>query len=163
MGYGFRSAASLRERSGRVNLYRMLRVGLPGSLQYRIKSMLPKRLQDYLVFNWYVSNRDWAGTRAFAVPNGDSAGAIRINLRGREPHGTVRPDEFDAVCQDLTDAFLELREPDSGRPVVRLVTKSREVFHGPFLDRLPDLTVLWNTERPWTLLESPRFGRAASA
>jgi predicted AlkP superfamily phosphohydrolase/phosphomutase len=125
--------------------------------------MLPKRLQDYLVFNWYVSNRDWAGTRAFAVPNGDSAGAIRINLRGREPHGTVRPDEFDAVCQDLTDAFLELREPDSGRPVVRLVTKSREVFHGPFLDRLPDLTVLWNTERPWTLLESPRFGRAASA
>jgi predicted AlkP superfamily phosphohydrolase/phosphomutase len=82
-----------------------------------------------------------------------------INHRGREPDGTVRPDEYDAVCRDLADAFLELRDPDSGQPVVRLVTKSREVFHGPFLNRLPDLTVLWNTERPWTALESPRIGR----
>jgi predicted AlkP superfamily phosphohydrolase/phosphomutase len=159
LGYGARPPMAAKSREGRLNPYRMLRVGLPGWLQYRIKSMLPKRLQDYLIFNWYTGNRDWARTRAFAVPNGDSAGAIRINLRGREPDGTVRPDEYDAVCRDLADAFRELRDPDSGQPVVRLVTKSREVFHGPFLDRLPDLTVLWNTERPWTALESPRVGR----
>jgi predicted AlkP superfamily phosphohydrolase/phosphomutase len=159
LGYGARPPVAAKSREGRLNPYRMLRVGLPGWLQYRIKSVLPKRLQDYLLFNWYAGNRDWALTRAFAVPNGDSVGAIRINLRGREPDGTVRPDEYDAVCRDLTDAFQELRDPNSGQPVVRLVTKSREVFHGPFLDRLPDLTVLWNTERPWTALESPRIGR----
>jgi predicted AlkP superfamily phosphohydrolase/phosphomutase len=159
LGYGARPQVAANNRDGRLNPYRMLRVALPGWLQYRIKSMLPKRLQDYLVFNWYGGSRDWARTRAFAVPNGDSVGAIRINLRGREPDGTVRPDEYDAVCRDLTDAFYELRDPESGRPVVRLVTKSREVCHGPYLDRLPDLTVLWNAERPWAALESPRFGR----
>jgi predicted AlkP superfamily phosphohydrolase/phosphomutase len=159
LGYGARPPVAAKSREGRLNPYRMLRVGLPGWLQYRIKSVLPKRLQDYLIFNWYAGNQDWARTRAFAVPNGDSVGAIRINLRGREPDGTVRPDEYDAVCRDLTDAFRELRDPDSGQPVVHLVTKSREVFHGPFLDNLPDLTVLWNAERPWVALESPRFGR----
>jgi len=159
LGYGSRPQVSAKSRAGRINPYRLLRVGLPGWLQYRIKSMLPKRLEDYLVFNWYGGNRDWAGTRAFAVPNGDHVGAIRINLRGREPHGTVRPDEYDAVCQDLTDAFHELRDPDSGCPVVRQVSKSRELFHGPYLEQLPDLTVLWNAERPWVALESPRIGR----
>ena len=99
------------------------------------------------------------GMRAFAVPNGDAVGAIRLNLRGREPDGTVRPEEYDAVCDDLAKALLELHVPDSDYPVVRQVTKSREFFHGPFLDQLPDLTVLWNTDQPWTALESPRFGR----
>ena len=159
LGYGASSPGSPRVRTGGFNPYRMLRVGLPGALQYRLKSVLPKRLQDDLVSIWYTGSRKWTGMRAFAVPNGDAVGAIRLNLRGREPDGTVRPEEYDAVCDDLAKALLELHVPDSDYPVVRQVTKSREFFHGPFLDQLPDLTVLWNTDQPWTALESPRFGR----
>jgi predicted AlkP superfamily phosphohydrolase/phosphomutase len=47
---------------------------------------------------------------------------------------------------------------ESGKSVVERVTYLHEVFDGPFLDQLPDLTVYWNNSFPWSSLHSPRFG-----
>jgi predicted AlkP superfamily phosphohydrolase/phosphomutase len=41
---------------------------------------------------------------------------------------------------------------------VRRVTLTHDEFRGPFLDQLPDLTVLWNQSFSWDSLHSPRFG-----
>jgi predicted AlkP superfamily phosphohydrolase/phosphomutase len=143
---------------GRINPWRILRMMLPGGLQYFIRDNLPPRMRDELLFRWYAGARDWRGHRAFAVPNNDSVGAIRINLRGRDRHGIVEPAEYDALCGEIAASLLELVDASSGRKVVETVTLSHEAFSGEFLDSLPDIMVTWDQSFPWTAIHSPRFG-----
>ena len=97
--------------------------GRPGKVQYAIKGVLPKRLQDELLFRWYAGGRNWKQHRAFAVPNNDSVGAIRVNVRGRDRFGVVEPGaEYEQVCRDIADALQELVDPETGRKVVSRVT-----------------------------------------
>ena len=160
LGYG-RGPARQAEpgRKARANPWRILRMVLPGRLQYAIKNALPQSLQDELLFRWYSGRRDWKGVRAFAVPNNDSVGAIRIGVAGRDPDGVVQPGaEYDAVCSDLAAAFHELRDPTTNRPVVREVSLTHQKFAGEFQDHLPDITVLWEQAFAWQAVHSPRFG-----
>ena len=132
---------------------------LPGKVQYAIKEALPQRLQDELIFRWYAGKRNWAGRRAFAVPNNDSVGAIRINVVGRDKYGVVQPgEEYERVCHDIADALYEIIDPKSGRKVVKLVTLAHQEFQGPYLYQLPDLTVLWDQSFPWDSVQSFRLG-----
>ena len=86
-------------------------------------------------------------------------GAIRIGVKGRDKDGLVEPGpEYKRVCRDIADALGELKDPQTGRPVVRQVTLIHDEFSGPFLNLLPDLTVLWDQRFPWESLHSPRFG-----
>lgn len=103
--------------------------------------------------------RDRRKRRAFALPLNERAGAVRINLAGREPDGLVAPgNEYDAVCQDLIDVFNTLVCAKTGAPLVRSVVKTRDVLDGPFIDRLPDLMIEWNVDLPITTAISPRTG-----
>ena len=162
LGYGNDrpgSGAARASRKGRINPWRILKMVMPGKLQYAIKALLPSALKDELLFRWYAGARKWKGCRAFSIPNNDSVGAIRISVRGRDKDGIVAPGrEYDSICRDIANALYELTDPKTGRPVVRRVTLSREEFHGPFVDQLPDLTVLWDQSFPWEALHSPRFG-----
>jgi predicted AlkP superfamily phosphohydrolase/phosphomutase len=161
LGYGRSGVPDRRAevRAARVNPWRILKMVVPGAWQYRIKAALPTSLQDRLLFLWYSGGEQWAGRRAFSVPNNDSVGAIRLSVRGRDRQGLIAPgDEYRRVCQDIATALSELRDPVSDRPVVRRVTLTHEVFHGPFVDQLPDITVLWEQDFPWYALRSPRFG-----
>jgi predicted AlkP superfamily phosphohydrolase/phosphomutase len=73
--------------------------------------------------------------------------AIRINQRGREPHGTVEPGaEADALVEDLRGALLALRQPGSGEPIVDLVATPTELFGSGAHPDLPDLTVGFRTD-----------------
>jgi predicted AlkP superfamily phosphohydrolase/phosphomutase len=93
------------------------------------------------------------------LPNNDSVGAIRISVAGRDQDGLVEPGaEYDEVCRDLSAAFRELTDPETGRKLVLRVTLTHEEFRGPFLDRLPDITVLWDQSFSWDAVHSPRFG-----
>ncbi len=103
-----------------------------------------------------------AGRRAFAVPTNSNAGGVRINLRGREPAGRVGPGaDYDATCADIERGLLELEDPETGAPVVKEVLRSRDLFHGDALGRLPDLIVRWHRERPISAARSERVGLVA--
>ena len=164
LGFGrepARSAAADGDapRRGTTGFWRMLKRRLPGWLQYAIKARLPERWQHELLFRWYADDRDWRGKRAFAVPNNDTVGAIRIALRGRDAAGIVAPGaEYEALCEELVTALTELTDPASGRPVVAEVIRLRDVLHGPYLDDKPDLCVLWEQGFVWDRVHSPRFG-----
>ena len=162
LGYGQASKRGLttrKIREARVNPWRLLKMILPGKVQYALKAVLPQRLQDELIFRWYAGERHWAGRRAIAVPNNDSVGAIRINVVGRDKHGIVQPgEEYESVCREISDALYEIRDPKSGRKVVKLVTFTHQEFQGPYLDQLPDLTVLWDQSFPWDSVQSVRLG-----
>jgi predicted AlkP superfamily phosphohydrolase/phosphomutase len=154
------NAAPGREQTGaRVNPWRLLKMKVPGRLQYAVKAMLPQRLQNELVFRWYAGARNWAGCRAIAVPNNDSTGAIRILVKGRDRHGVVAPGhEYRKTCESIAAALGELVDPPTGRKVARQVTLTYEEFEGRFLDRLPDLTVLWDQRFAWDEVASPLIG-----
>lgn len=161
LGYGPRPAR--RAESGRkasdTHVWRKLKKTVPGWLQYAIKARLPERWQDELLFRWYAGKRAWRGWRAFAIPNNDTVGAIRISVEGRDPDGLVRPGvEYDAVCEDVTNALEELTDPETGRPVVRKVTRMHQVLHGEYLVDKPDLCILWDQTFVWNAVHSPRFG-----
>jgi predicted AlkP superfamily phosphohydrolase/phosphomutase len=162
-GYGKQGAprpeVASAPRDGKVNPWRLLKMAVPGWLQYAIKNSLPQRLQDELLFRWYAGPRDWKGRRAFSVPNNDVVGAIRLNVIGRDRHGIVEPGaEYERICRDIAEAIRELRDPATGRTVARDVVIASDRFHGPWLRQLPDITVLWEQNFPWNTVSSPRIG-----
>jgi len=160
LGYGpSRDRTSHMPLSAAVNPWRLLKMTLPGKMQYAIKEMLPRRLQNELLFRWYAGSRDWRGWRAFAIPNNDSVGAIRVSVIGRDRDGVVHPgSEYQKVCHELSEALYKLTDPCSGRSIVKAVSISCEQFHGPYLPQLPDITVLWDQSFSWDSIDIPGHG-----
>jgi predicted AlkP superfamily phosphohydrolase/phosphomutase len=96
----------------------------------------------------------------FQVPNNDAHGGIRVNLIGREPRGRVRPGkEYEAFCGTLARDLLELRNADTGMPLVRSVMRIEDLYPGERLDHLPDLIIEWERSAPVRAVESPKIGR----
>jgi predicted AlkP superfamily phosphohydrolase/phosphomutase len=152
-------AAPARERKGRINPWRILKMVFPARWQYAIKERLPQALQDRLLILWYAGRSRFDGRRAFAVPNNEVVGAIRISVEGRDRGGLVASGEEYRRLRDLIrDALLELTDPVTRRPVVRKVSFLQERFQGPFAAQLPDITVFWDSSFCWRSVHSPRFG-----
>jgi predicted AlkP superfamily phosphohydrolase/phosphomutase len=97
--------------------------------------------------------------KAFAVPHNEVAGAVRINLAGREPQGRVQPGAaYDAYCEALSRDLMALVNLDSGEPAVERVVRTRELYDGDCLDDLPDLMVVWNRGSAIRRIGSPKLG-----
>jgi predicted AlkP superfamily phosphohydrolase/phosphomutase len=98
-------------------------------------------------------------TRAVALRN-NRCGAIRLNLKGREPVGRVGPGyEAESLMAELREELFALKDPTSGQPIVTEVTTATEVF-GPehHLD-VPDLMVVFRSDLgPIEACYSPRVG-----
>jgi predicted AlkP superfamily phosphohydrolase/phosphomutase len=122
------------------------------------KAVVPGRLWDRWTRRLIFAGSGWRDSRAFWLPN-DYSGAIRINLKGREPNGVVAPGaEYDSLCRDLADAMLELVNIDTGRPAVAEVLRTREALPGECVDDLPDLLVVWASDTPIRGVRSPKVG-----
>ncbi len=147
------------ERRGKVNPWRIVKMVFPARWQYAIKESLPRSWQDQLLFLWYAGRTQYKGLRAFAVPNNEVVGAIRISVAGRDRDGLVEPgDAYRRLRDQIREALLELKDPASGRSVVRDVIYLHDRFHGPFVEQLPDIAVFWDSTFHWDAVESPRFG-----
>ena len=106
-----------------------------------------------------ASRADREQRRCFAVPHNDLAGAIRVNLAGRESRGHVEPGRpYDELFAQLRRDLLEVRNLDTGLPAVDDVLRVDEYCQGPKLAEMPDFFVLWNREDPIDRVGSPRIG-----
>jgi len=87
-----------------------------------------------------LNDVDWSRTRVYSKGN---YGQLFVNLRGREPHGIVEPgaEERD-VIEDVVQRLRELRDPESGKPLIGEIRTKDELYHGPFVRRAPDITFL---------------------
>lgn len=79
---------------------------------------------------------DWSRTRAYATLDG----GIRVNMRGREPHGIVDPSEAPAIAAEIRAELSAMRYPN-GEPIFEEVLLAAEAFHGPVADRGPDVVM----------------------
>jgi hypothetical protein len=131
---------------------------VPAGVRRALRARLPGKARS--LWRWaHGVESVYARRRAFALPTNNMTGAIRLNVKGREPSGLVAPGvEYDALCDALTEAMLELVNADTGRPAVRWVRRAAELYRGPRLGDLPDLFVEWDHDVPITTLSSPRIG-----
>jgi predicted AlkP superfamily phosphohydrolase/phosphomutase len=164
--WGMRGPANVlpdprRERTETVSrpVLARLREAVPLRWQYAVKHALPTPIASELVCRFMGSLRLDVGARAFAVPNNDLNPAVRINLAGRDPYGTVAPGAaYDALRAFLIVRLRELINPATGRPALVHVEAIHERFAGDFASELPDVVGLFDTERPLDALFSPGYG-----
>jgi predicted AlkP superfamily phosphohydrolase/phosphomutase len=79
---------------------------------------------------------DWTQTRAFFGQDG----GLRVNVEGREPKGIVAPgSQYEAVRHELRDTLMKVQDPHSGNPALSQIYFREELYHGPFVERAPDL------------------------
>lgn len=91
----------------------------------------------------FLSKIDWSNTRAFSDELSSVSG-IYINVKGREPEGIVEPGaEYERVREEIVDELSELKSPDKDTDLVERVLKREEIYHGPFVEKAPDLLILW--------------------
>ncbi|MBE9046045.1 alkaline phosphatase family protein [Pleurocapsales cyanobacterium LEGE 10410] len=105
---------------------------------------------------WYSDL--WPKMKAFALP-AYADGHIRINLKGRDRDGIVEPQEYDAVCAEITDVLYRLKDGRSGELLVKDVIRTRKspLDNDPKLPE-PDLIVVWHTIAT-DVVDSPDIGR----
>jgi predicted AlkP superfamily phosphohydrolase/phosphomutase len=70
-------------------------------------------------------------------------GRVYLNLEGREPGGTVPQAEYEAWRDRVAAAALaDLRDPETGEPMLERVLRREEIYHGPALERAADLILV---------------------
>ncbi|HJW83480.1 MAG TPA: alkaline phosphatase family protein [Anaerolineae bacterium] len=87
---------------------------------------------------------DWARTMCYSMGH---VGQVYLNLKGREPEGSVEPNDYLAARQKVIDALTALRDPATGRPLVDRIIPREEAASGPYLDRAPDLHLILDAYR----------------
>jgi predicted AlkP superfamily phosphohydrolase/phosphomutase len=118
------------------------------------------RQSDPLFFQpamWYKNC--WPHMKAFALPS-FSEGYIRINLQGRDAQGIVPPEDYDALCDEITEKLSRLTDARTGTPMVKEVIRTRTGA----MDSDPkrpdaDLVVIWQEEYATDTMDSPDVGR----
>jgi predicted AlkP superfamily phosphohydrolase/phosphomutase len=123
-----------------------------------LKKTLPASVWDTITRRLLYAGSRWAESKAFALPN-DYSGAIRINLKGREPHGIVSPGaEYAEVCDTITDELKRLTNCNTGTPIVADVIRLKELYPHEELGDFPDLIVIWSNHAPITSVSSSNVG-----
>ncbi len=86
---------------------------------------------------WSTGRVDWKRTRAYSTADL----GIRINLKTREPLGTVPPGPEEDSLKERIKGELGQLKFSNGQPVFEAVQTKEEAFSGPFLRNSPDLIV----------------------
>jgi predicted AlkP superfamily phosphohydrolase/phosphomutase len=129
---------------------------VPTRVRIAARMRLPR---DRLLAGLAFADVDWSATRAFTLPS-DITSAVRVNLAGREPEGSVQPGlEYERLLDDLSRAFLGLQFAGSGKPAVRAAVRFDHLLGRPVDGPLPDLLVVWaNPGEPARQLHSAELG-----
>ncbi len=67
---------------------------------------------------------DFATSRSYLIPERGSE--IFVNLKGREPQGSVAPEDYELVQEQIIDALQDWRDPNTGKKVVALALKLQD-------------------------------------
>ncbi|MCE9613320.1 MAG: alkaline phosphatase family protein [Lentisphaerae bacterium] len=87
-----------------------------------------------------LANVDWKHTRAYGL----GLNGLYLNLAGREAQGTVSPTAREALLDELQHRLADVRDPDSGEPVVSRVFRATDIYSGPYTASAPDLVIGYN-------------------
>jgi predicted AlkP superfamily phosphohydrolase/phosphomutase len=116
----------------RFRLHQTLRLLLRGAVREGVLSLTHN---DAFV--------DFGATRAYGVEFFYPLVGIEVNLVGRQSQGTVDArDEYEQVRSEVCSRLAALVDGTTGARVCRRVCRREELFHGPHLDRFPDIVAV---------------------
>jgi hypothetical protein len=95
---------------------------------------------DWHPATWYQPW--WSSSEAFALPSFYD-GRVRVNLEGREAHGTVPPDRYRATLDRVIETVAACVDPATGRSVLRAVEWPADPDPWSRHPSDADLTLLW--------------------
>lgn len=147
---GFQKARPPRRGQGLAS--RMKRTALevlPAGLQARAFRLNSGRWASRLESRARFAGIDFARTRAFSEEL-NYFPSLWLNLKGREPEGTVDAGDYDRVCDDLCAAAAGLTDPEHQQPVVRRAWRRSELYHGPWVAYAPDIVLELNLDRNYS-------------
>ncbi|MFH1312165.1 MAG: alkaline phosphatase family protein [Candidatus Eisenbacteria bacterium] len=114
-----------------------------GLARHRLSGGFHSRQRMQMLLNRFflsLSNVDWARTRAYSRGN---YGQIFVNLKGREPTGSVQPGkEYDDVRAEVKRDLLSTPNPETGSNMFKRVYFREELYDGPYVDEAPDIVFL---------------------
>lgn len=121
----------------------VIRRFVPETWRIALSRNLPREVRERLLADQFRHGTDWQKTAAFAIPSLYTS-FVRVNLRGREPQGIVKPGtEYEALLDRLEADLRQLIDPESGEPAVERVARAIDLFGGEPPVSLPDLFVEW--------------------
>ena len=120
---------------------RQVRRRLPRQWLDRLRGRMPAGLRaDLYARQLNLDQVDWSATSAYRLKVFPSVEGIVLNVRGRQAQGIVEPG---AAYEDLRDRLLaglaELRDPETGQPIVARASRREDLFEGPYVDDIPDI------------------------
>lgn len=86
--------------------------------------------------DWFAGV-DWSRTRAFAL----GLSGLFLNVAGREAQGIVKPEEAEALADEIADKLAKLIDPGSGKLAVSRAYAAHRDCKGPYADQAPDVIV----------------------
>jgi predicted AlkP superfamily phosphohydrolase/phosphomutase len=132
--------------------------GVPWSIRRHVNRRLPPEAGRRALERMWREATDWTRTRAVAE-TAFGQGWIRINLRGREPQGTVEPGpEYEALCDEISAELMALVDADMGAPAVTEVVRVASLASGPHVREMPDLCITWARNGLLRGVRHPRAG-----
>ncbi len=85
-------------------------------------------------------------TLAAPVPN-NRCGAIRLNIKGRDPFGQVEPGaERDQLIDQLSEELYALKQPGTDAPIIERISTADELFGPDHHPNTPDLILVFRTD-----------------
>ena len=116
-------------------------------LRRRMGNRAFERMKGEIESALFTSGLDWPSTRVYALGAG---GNLFVNLRGREPQGSVEPGiEYEELRTEVIQALQEFEDPETGEALVRRTYRREELYQGPYLERAPDLIIQWKDYANW--------------
>lgn len=149
---------------GAKDLSNTIRNLIPKSVRASIsKNLLPRSINEKLSLRWKTAGIAWDRTKAFIIENANE-GFIRINLKGREPEGTVEQgQEYQHLCDTLHRVAKNMVNPTNGHRATSNVYKTDDIYTGPCRSHMPDVIISWDPEAEVTTqLQTDDYGLAAS-
>ncbi len=138
---------------------------LEGSLEFLRRAglkYLPHRFQEkvfrsrlrYFAQKMESSSRfrsiEWDKTAAFSEDLGHCP-SIHVNLKGREPEGTVSgAKEYDRIREKIIEKISQWQDPETGSSIVSSAWKREDVYKGDYVHLAPDIILDFNTDRGYS-------------
>ena len=98
---------------------------------------VPMQLDDLTMERSPFSSVDWANTKAYSL----GLGMMFINLEGREPEGSVKSEDYEAVRQEIAEKLRAMVDEKTGLKPIRNVYFRDDIYDGFNPEITPDLRI----------------------
>jgi predicted AlkP superfamily phosphohydrolase/phosphomutase len=112
----------------RMRLNHLLAPGIRGGVRRRVSALTHN-----------TTFIDWSRSRAYGLDFVCPLAGVEINLQNRQPAGIVATTDYEPLRREIIARLEHTADPDTGKRVFQQVLPREEIFHGPHLDRFPDV------------------------